>query len=128
LHGKQDFTRSIRDRMVRKYQQFIHGGKPAMPIEPAPRIGDWYRNSSGESFEIVAQDEEDETLELQYYDGTLEELDRETWESMRPQPIEPPEDWLGPMDLAREDSQDFEVWSETDDWLSELDRLDKSQG
>jgi hypothetical protein len=32
------------------------------------------------------------------------------------------------MDLAREDSQDFEIWSETDDWLSELDRLDRSQG
>ena len=98
-----------------------------MPIEPAPRIGDWYTNSSGESFEIVAQDEEDETLELQYYDGTVEELDREAWESMRPQPIDPPEDWSGSMDLAREDLQDSEVWSETDDWLSELDRLERHQ-
>ncbi len=99
-----------------------------MPIEPAPRIGDWYKNSSGDSFEIVAQDDEDETLELQYYDGTVEELDRETWDLMRPQPIEPPEDWSGSMDLGREDLQDFEAWSETDDWLSELDRLDRSQG
>ena len=99
-----------------------------MPIEPAPRIGNWYKNSSGDSFEIVAQDEEDDTLELQYYDGTVEELDRETWESMLPQPIEPPEDWSGSMDLAREDFQDFEVGSETADWLSELDRLDSSLG
>jgi hypothetical protein len=113
--------------VIRKYQQFIHGGKPAMPTEPVPRIGDWYQNSSGESFEIVAQDEEDETLELQYYDGTVEELDRETWESMRPQLIEPPEDWNGSMDLAREDLDDFETGSETDDWLSELDRLDRNQ-
>lgn len=96
-----------------------------MSLEPAPRVGDWYTNSSGDSFEIVAQDEEDETLELQYYDGTLEELDREAWESMRPQLIDPPEDWSGPMDLAREDMQDFDSWSETDDWLSELDRLDQ---
>jgi len=98
-----------------------------MPLEPAPKIGDWYTNRSGESFEIVAQDDEDETLELQYYDGTVEELDHEAWESMRPRPIDPPEDLSGPMDLAREDLQDFEAWSETDDWLSELDRLERDQ-
>jgi hypothetical protein len=99
-----------------------------MPIEPVPRIGDWYKNSAGEAFEIVAQDEEDDTLELQYYDGTVEELDREAWEASRPELIEPPEDWSGSMDLAREDAQDFETLSETEDWLFELDRLDQRRG
>jgi hypothetical protein len=98
-----------------------------MPIDPFPRIGDWYTNSAGESFEIVAHDEDDETLELQYFDGTVEELDRETWASMQPQLIDPPEDWAGSMDLSREDAQDFEIWSETDDWLSELDRLEQGR-
>ena len=97
-----------------------------MPTEPFPRVGDWYRNSAGDSFEIVAQDEEEDTLELQYYDGTVEELDKETWESMHPELIDPPEDWSGSMDIAREDGQDFESWSEPDDWLSELDRLDRN--
>lgn len=99
-----------------------------MTFEPTPRIGDWYKNTIGDAFEIVAQDEQDETLELQYYDGTVEELDRETWESMQPEPIEPPEDWSGSMDVSREDMQNPEVWEETDDWLSELERMERSSG
>lgn len=99
-----------------------------MTFEPTPRIGDWYKNTVGDAFEVVAQDEDDETLELQYYDGTVEELDPETWESMHPEPIELPEDWSGSMDLAREDTQPPEIWVETEDWMSELERMDRSLG
>jgi hypothetical protein len=111
-----------------KYQQFIHGGKPAMTFEPTPRIGDWYRNTTGDTFEIVARDDDDETLELQYYDGTVEELDAEAWEYLHPEPIEPPEDWTGSMDLAREDRQLPEIWAETEDWMSQLERRDGPLG
>lgn len=96
-----------------------------MTFEPTPRIGDWYKNTTGDAFEIVAKDEQDETLELQYYDGTVEELDRETWESMQPEAIEPPEDWSGSMDVSREDMQYPEDWEETNDWLSELERMER---
>ena len=99
-----------------------------MTFEPTPRIGDWYKNTIGEAFEVVAQDEDDDTLELQYYDGTVEELDPETWESMRPEPIEPPEDWSGSMDLAPEDLQAPEIWTETEDWMRELERMDHRLG
>ena len=99
-----------------------------MSSELTPRIGDWYKNTLGDAFEIVAQDEEDDTLELQYYDGTVEELDLEAWGSMHPQPIEPPEDWTGSMDVAREDVQGFDKEGETEDWMSELERMDRSLG
>jgi hypothetical protein len=99
-----------------------------MTFEPTPRIGDWYKNTTGESFEIVAQDEDDDTLELQYFDGTVEELDQESWESMHPEPIEPPEDWSGSMDLSNEDTQHPEIWAETEDWMSELERMDRNGG
>ena len=99
-----------------------------MTFEPTPRIGDWYRNTTGDAFEVVAQDDDDDTLELQYYDGTVEELDPETWESMHPQPIEPPEDWSAPLDLAREDAHIPDVWAETEDWMRQLDRMDFSPG
>jgi hypothetical protein len=95
-----------------------------MTFEPAPRIGDWYKNTIGDSFEVVAQDEDDETLELQYFDGTVEELDAETWQYMQPEPIEPPEDWSGSMDLSREDIQNVDIWIETEDWMSRLERID----
>ena len=99
-----------------------------MSFELPPRTGDWYKNDVGESFEIVAQDEDDQTLELQYYDGTIEELDREAWESLNPELIAPPEDWGGSMDLSKEDYLPPETRAEPDDWLSELDRMDKTQG
>jgi len=95
-----------------------------MNFEPTPHIGDWYRNTTGSAFEVVAQDDDDDTLELQYYDGTLEELDVEGWESMRPQPIEPPEDWNGSLDLAPEDGHPAEIVLETEDWMRQLERLD----
>lgn len=98
-----------------------------MSFEPPPRTGNWYKNNAGESFEIVAQDEDDETLELQYYDGTIEELDQETWEQLNPEPIAPPEDWVGSMDLSKEDYLTPESSGEPDDWLSELDRIDRTQ-
>jgi len=115
----------IQKRPATKYQQFIGGGKPVMTLDHTVRIGDWFKNTNGDSFEVVARDESDETIELQYFDGTIEELDRETWEEMHPDPIEPPEDWTGSMDLAREDYQSPESVLELDDWMSELDRMDK---
>ncbi|WP_455235434.1 DUF6763 family protein [Thiogranum longum] len=95
-----------------------------MSFETIPRIGDWYKNTMGESFEIVAQDDDDETLELQYYDGTVEELDRETWETMHAEPIEPPEDWIGSMDVPAEDYQRADIRAQTEDWMTELELMD----
>lgn len=95
-----------------------------MHQDPNPTIGDWYKNSNGDTFEIVAEDEEDATLELQYFDGTLEELDRDTWESMHAEPIEPPEDWSGSMDVSREDQGETEIWAETENWMNTIDRID----
>jgi len=99
-----------------------------MTFEPTPRIGDWYKSTTGDAFEIVAQDDDDDTLELQYYDGTIEELDAESWEYMHPEPIEPPEDWSGSMDLSREDHQQPDAWQETGDWMRQLDRIDGEPG
>ena len=95
-----------------------------MTFEPTPKIGDWYKNTVGDSFEVVAQDDDDDTVELQYFDGTVEELDAETWQHMHPEPIEPPEDWSGSMDLSREDKNNIDIWIETEDWMSRLERLD----
>ncbi|HKJ08391.1 MAG TPA: DUF6763 family protein [Gammaproteobacteria bacterium] len=74
-----------------------------MATEHEPRIGDWYRNASDEAFEIVAFDETDETVEIQYFDGTLEELDLDTWYELDIEPTAAPEDWSGSLDIERED-------------------------
>ena len=39
---------------------------------PAPVIGSWYRKRGGETFEVVAIDAKDRTIEIQYFDGAVE--------------------------------------------------------
>jgi hypothetical protein len=68
-----------------------------------PDIGAWYRVRGGDLLEVVAIDEDDGTIEVQYFDGTVEELDLEVWEAQRTngeiEDAEPPEDWSGSVDV-----------------------------
>jgi hypothetical protein len=70
----------------------------------------------------VAVDEQDRTIELQHFDGTIEELDAETWRSMDLEAAEAPEDWSGSVDINTEDLPDPEHrvnqgWNETLEFL-----------
>lgn len=68
-------------------------------------IGQWYQNDMGQSFEVVALDPNDETIEIQYFDGAVEELEFDIWRQMAPQAIEPPEDVSGA--LGDEESENL---------------------
>jgi hypothetical protein len=72
-----------------------------------PIVGDWYRNGPGELFEVVAVDEEDGTIDVQYFDGTVTEMDREEWDEQWREGLlasaDPPEDWSGSVDIGAED-------------------------
>ncbi len=94
--------------------------------ELTPVIGNWYRKENGERFEIVAVDVDDATIEIQYFDGTIEELDMDAWEEMPLEEVEPPEDWTGSVDVDEEEVEDLkdEPEEEFDDPLEYLDRQD----
>jgi hypothetical protein len=74
----------------------------AMKI-PRPIIGDWYRNPDGALFEVVAFDDDDGTIEIQFFDGTIEELERDDWNAQWQEGTieagEAPEDWSGSVDI-----------------------------
>ena len=76
---------------------------------PQPGIGDWYRLNGGALFEVVARDDDDGTIEIQYFDGTVEEMDIEDWESQWEEGVlksaEPPEDWSGSVDVESVDDE-----------------------
>ena len=40
-----------------------------------PSVGLWYQNLEGELLEVVAFDPDEGTIEVQFYDGTVEEYD-----------------------------------------------------
>lgn len=72
-----------------------------------PEVGDWYRVRGGAMFEIVAIDDDDRTAEVQYFDGTVEEMDLDEWESQRAEgeieAAEAPDDWSGSVDVDDDD-------------------------
>lgn len=68
-----------------------------------PLIGQWYRRADGSLFEVIAIDEFDATVELQFFDGTLDELELESWPGLRIEQVAAPEDWSGSVDMDPED-------------------------
>ena len=44
-----------------------------------PIVGQWYRGGTNELFEVVAIDDQDETIEIQYFDGTVTEIEFDSW-------------------------------------------------
>ena len=61
-----------------------------------PEVGLWYQDVEGRTFEVVAIDAGD--IAVQYFDGEVEEIDREIWDVLRLKPAEEPRDWTGPFD------------------------------
>ncbi len=64
------------------------------------RIGQWYRHTDkGEEFVVTARDEQAGTIEVQSFDGDLDEIDESTWGILPLELAPAPEDWTGPADL-----------------------------
>lgn len=89
------------------------------------RIGQWYRRSDkGEIFQVVGYDDESRSIEVQTFDGDLDEIDAQTWAGLPLELVECPEDWTGPVDDLEPDDLGY---SETDmsasDWAEPLQTL-----
>jgi len=96
---------------------------------PAPVIGSWYRRAGGDTFEVVAIDTDDRTIEIQYFDGAVEELDLEDWVEEEIALTEAPEDWTGSVDVEPEDYEN-EVENqptETRLWADPLQFVDRGE-
>ncbi|MET0007664.1 MAG: DUF6763 family protein [Candidatus Thiodiazotropha sp. 6PLUC4] len=70
---------------------------------PVIRIGSWFKTVNGDQFEVVAHDLDEGVIEVQFYDGTVEEYDLDDLEELEVKPIAPPEDWAGSYDLSKDD-------------------------
>ena len=74
-----------------------------------PIEGNWYHNFDKEQdFMVVDVSEKEGTVDIQYFDGDIEELEMEEWEEMDLEEIEPPEDWTGPLDEMESDDLGYE--------------------
>lgn len=68
-----------------------------------PSIGQWFRRPNGSMLEVVAIDEKDNTVEVQFFDGTIDEVEIEAWADQRLTEAAAPEDWSGSVDMDPED-------------------------
>ena len=72
-----------------------------------PHVGKWYQDAEEDLvFEVVAVDEYGGTIEIQYLEGEVSELDLETWQQLILLPAQPPEDWRASYEMSSEDSHD----------------------
>ncbi len=92
-----------------------------------PVIGYWYRRSNGTLFEVVAVDEQDGTVELQYFDGTIDEVDLEAWPGLLIEQVRAPEDWTGSVDIDPVDMDADDIGDAPVGWHDPLEILEKAE-
>lgn len=69
-----------------------------------PVVGNWYSHrGKGELFQVVALDEDSGTIEIQDFEGGIDELDFDEWRELAVESAAQPEDWGGPLDDVEPD-------------------------
>ena len=86
----------------------------------------WSGRRGGGFFSVVGIDRDDATVEVQHFDGTLEEFDLESWAELEFEEAQAPEDWTGSVDVEPEDYEAGEVSGNTL-WTDPLTSLDRSE-
>ncbi len=91
-----------------------------MSTDADPVQSGWYSpQGKGQEFRVVAVDSEKKLVEVQNFDGEINEIDFEAWYEMDIEPVEEPENWSGAYDFGEIDDLGTEVtdtlpsdWSE----------------
>ena len=90
-----------------------------------PIVGEWYRDLlQAISFEIVAVDDEAQTIEVQLLEGEITEFDFDSWKLLQLTSIEEPEDWRNGFELASEDSIDPDDPYQPESWTNPLEEIE----
>ena len=87
-----------------------------------PIIGSWYKDLENDlMFKVVAIEESDDSIEVQYYNGDIGEYDRDSWYNSTIDYIEDPEDWSAPFDDIETDDLGY---TDTDNHSPNPDDMD----
>jgi hypothetical protein len=96
-----------------------------MTIRNTPEVGQWYAQPGrGRLLQVVAFDEDEGLVELQDFDGDIDEVDLDTWRDLHLERAEAPEDWTGPVDDVEAEALDSAAGDGASrDWRAPLDDL-----
>jgi hypothetical protein len=83
-----------------------------------PRIDQWYAHrDKGQRFFVLAIDDDEKMVEIQHFDGDIEELSLDEWHNLPLDLSEEPENWSGALDIAEQDDLGTEVTdTSSEDW------------
>ncbi len=83
-----------------------------------PRIDQWYAHlDKGQHFFVIDINEEKETVDIQHFDGDIEELSMDEWRDLQIELSEEPENWSGALDITEQDDLGTGVTDTlVDDW------------
>ena len=89
-----------------------------MTNELDPLEDQWYAYiDKGQRFYVVAIDEDTSTIEVQHFDGDVEEFTLDEWRELNIQLSVPPENWGGALDIGEQDDLGTEVTdTNQEDW------------
>ncbi len=87
-----------------------------------PEIGQWYlHRDKGEMFRVTGYDDAARTVEIQNFDGDVDEIDADTWAALALERAAQPEDWTGPLDDVEVDDLGYaETGMRAADWAEPL--------
>lgn len=100
-----------------------------MAIEIDPVVDNWYYHlDKGQRFYVVAVDADDGIVEIQHFDGDIEEIELSEWYEMNIAVGEEPENWGGAMDIGEVDDYGTEVTdTQRADWSEPLRQYRKPE-
>jgi len=96
-----------------------------MATEADPIVSTWYQHlDKGQTFIVVAVDEDEGLIEIQHFDGDVEEIDFDNWYLMVLEQIESPENQAGALDVPElEDLGSSITDTIPDDWNAPMEEL-----
>lgn len=101
-----------------------------MTTDADPVVGRWYEHTDkGYKFEVVGIDEDAGLVDIQFYDGNVDEIELEDWYEQEIEISEAPEDWTGPVDDVETDDLDYtETQMQPEDWCRPLQEYRDAAG
>lgn len=93
-----------------------------MVYNARPEIGNWYRRlDRPQAFQVIAVDAQAGTVELEYFDGTVDEWPLAHWYALDIEPSAAPQDWSGAFDQVDRGELADGSDMRPEDWLEPLE-------
>ena len=76
----------------------------------SPIVDQWYQHlDKGQCFTVIRVSAQTDSIDVQHFDGDLEEFSFAEWRNLDIDLCETPEDWSGPLDVDNPDDYGTEV-------------------